>query len=160
VDRDIIWKLIHIVNFAILNHYGILSKFIRIIQQLFDESTCQVIQSGKLKSPFSVKTGLKQGFMLSPKIFLMLSDWIMQQTIIENNMDVQYTFTKQIEDLDFADDVDLQSSNSNKYQQTKVAFIRTKTISVGKKFTFVHKNHFCHHKTHISIPYIPFCTQK
>jgi hypothetical protein len=38
VDRDIIWKLMH--------HHGISSKFIRIIQQLYEESICQVIHSG------------------------------------------------------------------------------------------------------------------
>jgi hypothetical protein len=37
----------------------------------------------------------------------MVIDWVMWQTTIDNNMAIQRTFTKQLEDLDFADDVDL-----------------------------------------------------
>jgi hypothetical protein len=63
MDRNIIWKLMH--------HYGIPSNFIRIIQQLYEDSTCQIIHSGRLTFPFTGKTGVKQGYMLSPTIFLM-----------------------------------------------------------------------------------------
>jgi hypothetical protein len=101
-----------------MHHYGIFSKFFRIIQQLYEDSTGQVIHSGKLTSPFEVKTGVKQGYMLSPTIFLMLIEWIKRQTTIDNNMGIQWTFTKRLEDLDFSDDVDLLSSKLQ-HAQTK-----------------------------------------
>jgi hypothetical protein len=89
VDKDIIWKPMH--------YYRIPSKFIRIIQKLYEEATYQVIHSGKLTSPFTVKTDVKQGCMLSPTHFLIIViDWIMQQTSVDNNMGIQWTFTKQI----------------------------------------------------------------
>ena len=101
MDRDIIWKL--------MSHYGIPTKFIKIIQQLYEDSTCQVIHNGKLTDPLPLKSGVKQSCILSPTIFLMVIDWIMRQTTADNNTGIQWTFTKQLEGLDFADDVDLLS---------------------------------------------------
>jgi hypothetical protein len=43
--------------------------------------------------------------MSSPTIFLKIIDWIIREKIVDNNMDIQWT--KQLEDLDLADDVDL-----------------------------------------------------
>ena len=41
VDRDVIWMLMH--------HYGIQAKFVTLIQQMYKNSTCQVIHNGKLR---------------------------------------------------------------------------------------------------------------
>ncbi|XP_070183560.1 uncharacterized protein [Littorina saxatilis] len=106
VDRETIWRLMH--------HYGIPQKFINIIQHLYEDSTCQVIHNGKLTIPFVVKTGVRQGFMLSPTIFLMVIDWIMRRTTMDSNTGIQWTFAKQLEDLDFADDVAPTNSNTRK----------------------------------------------
>ena len=40
VDRDVIWRLMY--------HYGFPPKFAAIIQQLYEDATCQVIHDGKL----------------------------------------------------------------------------------------------------------------
>ena len=101
VDRETIWKL--------MSHYGIPSKFINITKRLYEDSCCQVIHKGKLTSPFAVNTGVRQGCMLSPMIFLIVIDWIMKKTTAENNTGIQWTFTKKLEDLDFADDIALLS---------------------------------------------------
>ena len=47
--------------------------------------------------------------MLSPMIFLIVIDWIMKKTILENNTGIQWTFAKKLEDLDFADGIALLS---------------------------------------------------
>ena len=70
VDRDVTWRLMH--------HYGFSPKFINIIQQMYEDATCQLIHDGKLTEPFSVQTGVRQRCLLSPIIFLMLVDWIMR----------------------------------------------------------------------------------
>ena len=49
VDRDVIWML--------MRHYGIPAKFVALIQQMYETSTCQVINNGKLSETFEVKTG-------------------------------------------------------------------------------------------------------
>lgn len=101
VDREVIWKL--------MQHYGFPPKFITIIQQIYENATCQVVHEGKLTEPFSVQTGVRQGCILSPTIFLMVVDWIMRQSTTEKRTGIQWTFAKQLEDLDFADDIVLLS---------------------------------------------------
>ena len=77
VDREVIWKLLH--------HNEIPSVFVNLIQQLYDNATCQMIHNGKLTEPFDVKTGVGQGCLILPMIFLMVIDWVMQETTKDRN---------------------------------------------------------------------------
>ncbi|KAK7089318.1 hypothetical protein V1264_024890 [Littorina saxatilis] len=115
-----------------MHHYGIPQKFINIIQHLYEDSTCQVIHNGKLTSPFVVKTGVRQGCMLSPTIFLMVIDWIMRRTTMDSNTGIQWTFAKQLEDLDFADDVGLLS-HKQQHAQAKLTRLREEAEKTGLK---------------------------
>ena len=110
VDRNTIWKL--------MQHYGIPETFILLIQQLYNENAaCQVIHNGKLTEPFSVQTGVRQGCMLSPMIFLMVVDWIMRESTKNNSTGIRWTLTSFLEDLDFADDLCLMSQKHQHMQQ-------------------------------------------
>ncbi|RUS88821.1 hypothetical protein EGW08_003451 [Elysia chlorotica] len=101
VDRETIWKLMH--------YYGIPTKFITIIQTLYEDATCQVIHDGKLTESFNVQTGVRQGCLLSPTIFLIVIDWVMRQATKNQRTGIQWTLMRQLEDLDFADDISLLS---------------------------------------------------
>ena len=98
-------------------HYGFSPKFISIIQQLYDNSSCQVIHDGKLMDTFQVQTGVHRGCLLSPTIFLPVVDWIMKQATSDKKTGIQWTFTKQLEDLDFADDISLLSHRHQDAQE-------------------------------------------
>jgi len=124
VDRDVIWRLMH--------HYGIPPKFINIIQRLYEDSTCQVVHNGKLTDPFTVRTGVRQGCMLSPTIFLMVIDWIMRQTTVDSNTGIQWTFNRQLEDLDFADDIGLLS-HRQQHAQSKLTRLSEEAGKTGLK---------------------------
>ena len=129
VDRDVIWKLMH--------HYGYPSKFVNIIKEMYEDATCRVIHDGKLTEPFTVQTGVRQGCLLSPVIFLMVVDWIMRQCTTGYRTGIQWTFTKQLEDLDFADDVTLLSHRKKDAQEklSRMAEEAKKTglnINIGK----------------------------
>ena len=129
VDRDVIWRLMH--------HYGFPPKFVTIIRQLYEDATCQVIHDGKLTEPFSVHTGVRQGCLLSPTIFLLVIDWIMRQATAGKKTGIQWTFMKQLEDLDFADDISLLSHRHQDAQEklSHVAEEAEKTglqINIGK----------------------------
>ena len=129
VDRDAIWRLMY--------HYGFPPKFVAIIQQLYEDATCQVIHDGKLTAPFSVQTSVRQGCLLSPTIFLMVVDWVMRQSTAGQRTGIQWTFTKQLEDLDFADDIGLLSHKQQDVQEKlcRVAAETEKTglqINIGK----------------------------
>ena len=92
-------------------------KFISIIQQLYDNSSCQVMHDGKLTDTFHVQTGVGQGCFLSPTIFPLVVDWIMKQTTSDRKTGIQSTFTKQLEDLDFADEIILLSHRRQDAQE-------------------------------------------
>ncbi|XP_062603368.1 uncharacterized protein LOC134265138 [Saccostrea cucullata] len=117
VDRKVIWKR--------LQHYGTPPTFINLIQQLYDEATCQVIHNGKLPEVFEVQTGVRQGCLLSLMIFLVVVDWIMQETTKDSKTGVQWTFTQCLEYLDFVGDLCLMSQ---KYEHMQL-----KTNRLAKK---------------------------
>nr|CAH8857021.1 unnamed protein product [Trichobilharzia regenti] len=80
------------------------SAIIHLIQQLYDNAACQVIHNEKLTESFKVRTGVGQGCLLSPMIFLIAADWIMRQTAGNEETGIKWTHTKNLEDLNFADD--------------------------------------------------------
>jgi len=101
VDRETIWKL--------MRHYGLPTKIVTMIRQFYQDATCQVIHDGKLTEPFSVETGVRQGCILSPTIFLIVVDWVMKQATSGKRTGFQWTIMDQLEELDFADDISLLS---------------------------------------------------
>ena len=96
VNRNVIWGLMY--------HYGFPTKFVNIIPQLYEDATCQIIHKRKLTEPFSVTISFRQGCLLSPTILLM-DDWIMRQSTAGKKKGIKRTFTKQLEDLEFEDDI-------------------------------------------------------
>ena len=49
-------------------------KYIAIIQQLYEDANCQIIHEEKLTDPFQVQTGVRQGCILPPTIFMLVVD--------------------------------------------------------------------------------------
>ncbi|KAL1276316.1 hypothetical protein QQF64_035939 [Cirrhinus molitorella] len=101
LHRDTLWQL--------LRHYGIPAKLIRLIQKSYEEMSCQVVHGGQLTRRFDVKTGVRQGCLLSPFLFLLAIDWVMKQTTDGKKNGIQWTPWSQLDDLDFADDLALLS---------------------------------------------------
>jgi hypothetical protein len=124
VDRNVIWKL--------MAHYGFPPKYIAIIQQLYLGAACQVMHEGKLTDPFQVETGVRQGCVLSALIFLMIVDWIMRLATTGKRTGIQWTFTRQLEDLDFADDVTLLS-HKHQDAQDKINHVAEEAEKTGLK---------------------------
>ena len=121
VDRPTIWK--------ILRHYGLPAKIINIIRSMYEGTICQVIHNSDLSPSFAVTTGVRQGCLLSPTIFLLVIDWIMK-TITATPRGIQWTVTKKLEDLDFADDIALLSHSFQHIQQ-KTDILRNTAKSTG-----------------------------
>ena len=122
VDREIIWKLLH--------YYGVPDIYVNLIKQLYIDATCQVIHNNKLTEPFDIQTGVRQGCMLSPMIFLVVVDWIMKETTKNNNTGIQWTFTQFLEDLDFADDICL-TSQKKQHMQSKTDKLAKEAAKTG-----------------------------
>ena len=98
VDRSTMWR--------IMRHYGIPLNNVSIIRSLYDGMTCHV--NNDISSPLTVTTGVRQGCLLSPMIFSLVVDWVLNQTM-DQPRGLQWTFAKTLEDLDFADDIGLLS---------------------------------------------------
>ena len=130
VHRDSLWK--------ILLHYGVPNKLVNVVKMLYRDSSAQVLCDGTLTDVFQVRTGVKQGCVLSPFLFSLAIDWIMTNTINYNNRGIQWSLTEKLEDLDFADDIvllahryiDMQEKTNdmtNKARQIGLELNRSKT---------------------------------
>ncbi len=62
------------------------------------------MHAGQLSQSFNVKTGIKQGCLPSPFLFLLAIHWIMMETTKGKRNGIQWTMWEQLDDLDFADD--------------------------------------------------------
>ena len=96
--------LSHDRMWIILEHYGIPTKILNIIQDLYRSATCRVIHNGELGDPITTVAGVKQGCILSPLLFTIVLDWVMKKaTKIPHG--IQWTMAARLEDLVFADDL-------------------------------------------------------
>ena len=73
VDREVTWR--------ILRYYGIPLKMVKIIQKLYEDTACHVIHNTSVSDPFTVNTGVRQGYLLSPLIFSLVIDWVMRKAM-------------------------------------------------------------------------------
>ena len=99
VNRPALWR--------ILAHYGIPDKISTLIKMLYTGFSAKVISGTALTDNFEIRTGVKQGCLLSPLLFSLCIDWLMRKTTEGTVRGLQWTFTETLEDLDFADDIAL-----------------------------------------------------
>ncbi|KAK4470008.1 hypothetical protein MN116_000037, partial [Schistosoma mekongi] len=99
VDRRILWSL--------LRQYGVPEKIVNIIRNSYDGLHCKIVHGGELTDSFEVKTGVRQGCLLSLFLFLLVIDWIMKTATSEGTLGIQWTTSTRLDDLDFADDLAL-----------------------------------------------------
>ncbi|VDP53589.1 unnamed protein product, partial [Schistosoma margrebowiei] len=122
VDRTTLWKL--------LRHYGVPQKVVNIIQSSYDGLHCKIVHGGQLKKSFEVKTGVRQGCLLSPFLLLLVIDWIIKTSTSEGKHGIQWTSRMQLDDLDFADDLALLSQTQQQMQE-KTTSIAAASAAVG-----------------------------
>ena len=122
VDREIMWKL--------LRHYGVPEKIISLIRCIYQDMSCRTAHAIQLSENLEVKTGVGQGCLLSPFLFLLVIDWIMKNTPTGRNNGKQWTFWTQLDDLDFADDLVLLSHNHSQMQD-RITFLETASAGTG-----------------------------
>ena len=82
IDREMLWK--------ILRHYGIPFKIVMMFQVLYGFQA-RVLHDGRIAEPFEMKTGVRQGCLLSPLFFLVALDWVTRQAYGENKTGIQFT---------------------------------------------------------------------
>ncbi|VDO91053.1 unnamed protein product [Schistosoma margrebowiei] len=121
VDRRTLWKL--------LQQYGVPEKIVNIIRNSHDGLQCKVVHGGQLTDAFQVRTGVRQGCLLYPFLFLLVVDWIVRTSISEGKHGIRWTAQNQLDELDSADDLALVS-NTHKQMQIKTASVASVSASL------------------------------
>ena len=124
VDRETMRKL--------LRHCGVPMKIISLTRCTFQDMTCRIAHAGQLSESFEVKTGVRQGCLLSPFLFLLVIEWIMKTTTTGRNNGIQWTLWTQLDDLNFTDDLALLSNNQSQMQD-KTTLLETTSAGTGLK---------------------------
>ena len=122
VDRNTLWKL--------LRHYGVPQKLTDIIKASYEGLSCRIIHGQQTTAAFGVQTGVRQGCLLSPFLFLLSIDWIMKMSTEQKRNGIQWTLWKQLEDLDFADDLALLSHTQQQMQE-KTNYVAHYSACIG-----------------------------
>ena len=114
IDRTVLWKL--------LRHYGLPTKFVTLIKNMYEGFTGHVIFNGQVSEGFQIGTGVRQGCLLSPLLFLIAIDWTMKRSTEHHRTGIQWNLFSQLEDLDFVDDLALLSETNKHIQQKQKDF--------------------------------------
>ena len=109
LHHDTLWK--------ITRAYGIPPKIVSLMGLFYRQFECSVIVNGKPSECFTVESGVRQGCAMSPILFLMAIDWVMRKTTADKPRGIQWTLFSHLEDLDFADDLAVLSSNYTHLQE-------------------------------------------
>ena len=120
LHRNSLWK--------ILRSYGIPTHLIKLVQAFYENFECSV---GNTELYFPVKTGVRQGCVMSSTLFVIAIDWIMRQTI-NTPRGIRYGIFTFLEDLDFADDLALLS-HTHQHLQEKTSRLQKFSGQIGLK---------------------------
>ena len=97
VWRKALWKM--------LRHIGINDKIVQIIEDLYADTKCAVRINGKLTKWFKVLVGVRQGCILSPTLFNVFLEFVLDDVkSLQNDL----TFDDELSiDIRYADDTTL-----------------------------------------------------
>ena len=106
------------VMFAVLRHYGIPEAVVNAISVLYTNSKSAVMVDGGLSDPFDITTGVLQGDVLAPFLFVVLVDYLLKRATSQLDSGAvthprrsRRHPAKSLNDLDFADDIALLESS-------------------------------------------------
>ena len=98
---------------------------------LYDGAACTVMHAGLLTPEIKVQKGVRQGCILSPLLFNICLDYVLNQSITKNNgLTLNYIENQKLADLEYADDICLMS-RSILEMQAMVSTLQSKSENVG-----------------------------
>jgi Reverse transcriptase (RNA-dependent DNA polymerase)/Domain of unknown function (DUF6451) len=124
VDRDSIW--------IALKNRGVPDKIINLIKKLYDGFKCRVLHNGQQTDPFITISGVRQGCLLSPLLFLLVLDEVLSNTLDNKRRGILWKLTEVLEDLDYADDIALLS-HKHSDMQSKIDDLVLESAKCGLK---------------------------
>ena len=112
-----------------INHFWLVRRLVGFFVT-YEKCTFRVIHNRVLSELFEMLTGVRQGCLLSPFLFLLFTDWIMRRTTKKHQDVILWTLTTRLEDLDFADNISLLSHN-HRGMQSKLTRLAKISIQMG-----------------------------
>ena len=100
----------------IIRQYCIPEKYINVFKNIYHNSNCRVKTNTGVTEPFNIITGVRQGCILSPFLFLMVVDFVMKKALSRPEYGVKWKEHGRLMDLDFADDIALLAEDRNTLQ--------------------------------------------
>ena len=80
-------------------------KMVRVIDGIYAGFECVVVDESVTSDWFMIKSGVKQGSVMSGFLFLLCLDWVMRKATADKRRRIRWNFTTVLEDLHFADDI-------------------------------------------------------
>lgn len=115
-----------------MRSYGISCKIVKVIAYINEDFECAVIDGSETSDWFRIKSGVKQGCMMSGFLFLLALDWTTRKATTDKRRGIWWNFATVLEDLDFADDIALLTSKFNDLQE-KTGRLTEEAARVGLK---------------------------
>ena len=81
---------------------------------------------------FLVKSGVRQGCVVSSLLFIIAIDWVMKRAIQNNNTGIRLTLLPNLEDIDYEDDLALLS-HTERHMQSKTSDLQRNSSLLGLK---------------------------
>jgi hypothetical protein len=122
INREAMWKVV--------KRYGVPTQIVNLIQGTYRGYACRVVHEGRVSEPISVQTGVRQGCILSPAVFLIVTDAVMRNVNRDRRRGIHWGLIEGLEDLRFADDLFL-SSETHGDMQTKLKDLTNKAEKKG-----------------------------
>ena len=138
---DSVWQL---GLWKVLRNYGIPEKLVVLLEDMYRKSVSAVRVDGELTDWFKVTVGVRQGCNLSPYLFNLLLEAMMQEAMKSVDSGV-YVSGQLVNNLRFADDIDLIAESPEQLQELtdkvnesskrfglKINVSKTKVMTIGK----------------------------
>nr|VZI24942.1 unnamed protein product [Spirometra erinaceieuropaei] len=121
VHRESLWRIMALD--------GVSAKIIAMIKAYYRSTTARVLVRNNLSQPFGIRSGVRQGCILSPILFNYAIDWILGRALRDSD-GVEFAPGHRLTDLDYADDIAILASSFGDLQST-VSRVNEVAKSVG-----------------------------
>nr|VZH94943.1 unnamed protein product [Spirometra erinaceieuropaei] len=121
VHRESLWRIMALD--------GVLAKIISMIKAYYRSTTARVLVRNNFSQPFAIRSGVRQGCILSPILFNYAIDRILGRALRESDGG-EFAPGHRLTDLDYADDIALLASSFGDLQ-SMVSRVNEVAKSVG-----------------------------
>lgn len=121
----------HQSMYKVLQAIGIPHKLISLIQHLYKDSSSKILHNNQKSRSISIKTGVKQGCLMSPLLFNLSLDWVLKH-LNKQDRGIRWTLFSRLEELAYADDICLLAHTYDDMQD-KINLLKQLAAQVGLK---------------------------